>query len=222
MQLSNKKIIVTGGPTREWIDPVRYITNASSGKMGIAIADSAYHRGGEVVFIHGPIDASALSGKSYRCISVDSTADMLNAIMNEMTSNMVLIMAAAPSDYAPKNTSAVKIKKDSDNLTIEFKKNPDILKTIALIKKENAQYKDIVLIGFAAETHDVLQYGKNKLVEKELAMICINDVSRTDAGFGSDFNELTIVLKNEKIIHVHRMTKKEAADAIITVIQEEL
>lgn len=222
MQLDDKKVIVTGGPTREWIDPVRYISNASSGKMGIAIADAAYKQCKELVFIHGPIDMSLISRKPYRCVGVESTVDMLEAIKQELSPNMVLIMAAAPADYKPVAKSPVKIKKTNENLTIELQRNPDILKTIAQIKKEKNDFKDIVLIGFAAETTDVIAYGKTKLVEKELAMICINDVSRSDTGFGSDFNEVTVMLANGKIILLHKMTKEEIAEHIIAIIIKEL
>jgi len=222
MQLQDKKIIVTGGPTREWIDPVRYISNASSGKMGIAIADAAYKQCKELVFIHGPIDGSLISGKPYRCKGVESTVDMLEAIKQELSPNMVLIMAAAPADYKPVTKSPTKIKKTNENLTIELQRNPDILKTIASIKKQQQEFNNIVLIGFAAETTDVIAYGKTKLVEKELAMICINDVSRSDTGFGSDFNEVTVMLANGMIINLHRMTKKEVAEGIINIIINEL
>lgn len=222
MQLNDKKVIVTGGPTREWIDPVRYISNASSGKMGIALADAAYKKCRELVFVHGPIDASLVDKKPYRCIGVESTVDMLLAIKKELSPACILIMAAAPADYKPITKSPVKIKKTTENLTIELQRNPDILKTIAKMKKENNELKDVVLIGFAAETTDVIAYGKTKLVEKELSMICINDVSRTDTGFGSDFNEVTVMLTNGNIIDLHKMTKNEVAEGIINIIINEL
>ncbi|MGQ9844239.1 MAG: phosphopantothenoylcysteine decarboxylase domain-containing protein [Spirochaetota bacterium] len=220
MQLHDKKVIVTGGPTREWIDPVRYISNASSGKMGIAIADAAYNKCKELIFIHGPVDASLLAGKQYRCVSVESTCDMLNAITQELSPNLVLIMAAAPADYTPITKSPIKIKKTNDNLVIELKRNPDILKTIAKIKKENTKYNDMTLIGFAAETTDVIEYGKRKLIEKELAMICINDVSRTDTGFASNFNEMTIMLANGTMINLNKKMKNDIAKHIINIIEE--
>lgn len=220
MQLDDKKVIVTGGPTREWIDPVRYISNASSGKMGIAIADAAYNHCKDLIFIHGPIDASLLAGKQYRCVGVESTCDMLKAITRELSPNLVLIMAAAPADFIPVTKSPIKIKKTNDNLVIELKRNPDILKTIAKMKKENRNYSGITLIGFAAETTNVTEYGRRKLVEKELAMICINDVSRTDTGFASDFNEMTIMLANGKMINLNKKTKDDIAKHIINIIEE--
>ena len=222
MQLNDKKIIVTGGPTREWIDPVRYISNASSGKMGIAIADAAYPRCNELVFIHGPIDTSLVSNKQYRCIGVESIVDMLNAITQELSPNCILIMAAAPADYRPLTKSPVKIKKSNEILTIELQRNPDILKTIAQFKKDNSTYSNITLIGFAAETTDVIQYGKHKLIEKELAMICINDVSKAETGFGSDYNEVTVMLADGQIIELHKMTKKEIAENILHIIGDKL
>ncbi len=218
MQLNDKKVIVTGGPTREWLDPVRYISNASSGKMGIAIADAAYTQCKELVFIHGPIDGSLVAGKPYRCIAVESTIDMLEAIKQELSPDVILIMAAAPADYKPVTKSPVKIKKSNENLTIELQRNPDILKTIAQIKKEENKFNNIVLIGFAAETTDVIAYGKTKLVEKELAMICINDVSRSDTGFGSDYNEVTVMLADGTVKELHKMTKKDVAENILKII----
>ncbi|MCX8122701.1 MAG: phosphopantothenoylcysteine decarboxylase [Spirochaetes bacterium] len=222
MQLNDKKVIVTGGPTREWIDPVRYISNASSGKMGIAIADAAYKKCKELIFIHGPIDASLIAAKTYRCIGVESTVDMLEAVQNELSPGCILIMAAAPADYKPVTKSPVKIKKTNENLTIELQRNPDILKTIAKLKKDKSEFKDVVLIGFAAETTDVIAYGKAKLIEKELSMICINDVSRNDTGFGSDYNEVTVMLANGSVFDLHKMTKKEVAEGIINIIINEL
>ncbi|HQQ50160.1 MAG TPA: phosphopantothenoylcysteine decarboxylase [Spirochaetota bacterium] len=219
MRLENKKIIVSGGPTREWIDPVRYISNASSGKMGVAIADAAYNRCINTVFIHGPVEHSIIANKPYQCIGVETTVDMLEAIQQELSPNTILIMAAAPADYAPVHKSPVKIKKNNDTLTITLKRNPDILKSIANMRKENKQLSDVTLIGFAAETTNIMQYGKTKLVEKELAMICINDVSGTDSGFGSDYNEVTIMLANEETIHLHKMTKKEVAENILQIIE---
>ncbi|MCP4726331.1 MAG: phosphopantothenoylcysteine decarboxylase, partial [bacterium] len=101
MPLKNKKVIVAGGPTREWLDPVRFISNSSSGKMGIAIADEAVKRAGEVVFIHGPIDNTLLKDKHFRIVPIETTADLLNSVLNEITNNSVLVMAAAPADYTP-------------------------------------------------------------------------------------------------------------------------
>ena len=110
MSLKNKKIIVTGGPTREWIDPVRFISNASSGKMGIALADAAAPKAKETIFIHGPIDQSLLKHKSYKNISIETTEELLNAVMSAIGPETVLIMAAAPADYKPEEKSQTKIK----------------------------------------------------------------------------------------------------------------
>ncbi len=222
MQLNDKKVIVTGGPTREWIDPVRYISNASSGKMGIAIADAFYNKCKEVVFVHGPIATSLVSHKQYRCIAVETTVDMLNAITQELSPNCIGIMAAAPADYRPMTKSPVKIKKTSETITIELQRNPDILKTIAQLKKDRSEYSTITLIGFAAETTDVIQYGKKKLIEKELAMICINDVSSAEIGFSSDYNEVTVMIADGQIIELHKMKKNEIAESILHIIEEKL
>ncbi len=116
MLLRERKVIVTGGPTREWLDPVRFISNPSSGKMGLAIADEGFKRTRETVFIHGPIEQSLLSNKRYRCVPVETTAEMLSAVRNEIVLNSVLIMAAAPADYSPAKRSDQKIKKSERQL----------------------------------------------------------------------------------------------------------
>ncbi|MCU0821041.1 MAG: phosphopantothenoylcysteine decarboxylase [Spirochaetes bacterium] len=224
MLLNDKKIIVTGGPTREWIDPVRYISNASSGKMGIAIADMAARRGWAVVFIHGPIDATLIKNKKYRTVSVESTSDLLDAVISELTPDTVLIMAAAPADYAPLKKSETKIKKEAENdeLTLRLKKNPDILKHVADKRRNDASLKNIFVAGFAAETNNIEEYALKKLKEKNLDMICLNDVSRTDAGFSKDTNVITIFTRGGERIALPLLKKDEAASEILNKIEAEL
>lgn len=224
MSLISKRIIVTGGPTREWIDPVRYISNASSGKMGIAIADEAAKRGKETVFIHGPINTSLLDKKKYRTVSVESTADLLQAVMSELTPDIVLIMAAAPADYTPLKKSETKIKKgaENDELILRLKKNPDILKHVARKREKDRSLKDIFVVGFAAETNNVEEYALKKLKEKNLDMICLNDVSRTDAGFSKDTNVITIFTTGGERIELPLLLKEEAAAKILDKIETEL
>ncbi len=224
MSLKDRKIIVTGGPTREWIDPVRYISNASSGKMGIAIADIAAKRGRETVFIHGPISASLLAKTKYRTVPVESTADLLNAVINELTPDTVLIMAAAPADYAPLKKSEIKIKKgaENDELTLRLKKNPDILKHVAEKREDDPALRNIFVVGFAAETNNIEEYALKKLKEKNLDMICLNDVSRTDAGFSADTNVITIFTRNRERLELPLLLKENAAAAILDKIESEL
>jgi len=224
MLLKNKKIIVTGGPTREWIDPVRYISNASSGKMGIAIADEAVKRGREAVFIHGPINTTLLENKTYRTVPVESTADLLEAVLKELTPDTVLIMAAAPADYAPVKKSETKIKKgaENDDLTLKLKKNPDILKHVAGKKEKDQSLKNIFVAGFAAETNNIEEYALKKLKEKNLDMICLNDVSRTGAGFAADTNIIIIFTRNGERIELPLLLKDEAAAKILDKIEDVL
>jgi phosphopantothenoylcysteine decarboxylase/phosphopantothenate--cysteine ligase len=124
MSLKDRKLIVTGGPTREWLDPVRFISNPSTGKMGAAIADEGLKRCREVVFIHGPIDSSLYEGKPYRSVAVDSTDEMLSAVLSELTEDSVLVMAAAPADYRAMERSKEKIKKEGEEILLALRKTP--------------------------------------------------------------------------------------------------
>ncbi|MFH0974370.1 MAG: phosphopantothenoylcysteine decarboxylase [Spirochaetota bacterium] len=230
MPLKNRKIIVTGGPTREWIDPVRYISNASSGKMGIALAEAAAARSKQTVFIHGPIDNSLLTDKRFRSVQVETTNDLLNAVINELTPDCIIIMAAAPADYRPAERSSTKIKKEdgNDELILKLTKNPDILKFIAEKKTRDASLSGIFVAGFAAETDNTENNALKKLIAKNLDMICLNDVTQKDAGFGTDTNLITIFIRNKKgndsanKIDLPLLTKPEAANRILNEIEGEL
>lgn len=218
MLLRDRKAIVTGGPTREWIDPVRFISNPSSGKMGVAIADECFKRVRETVFIHGPIDVSLLTLKKYRCVPVETTADMLEAVTKELEENVVLIMAAAPADYAPVARSDRKIKKGDTNLTIELKKTPDILKEVAALRRDG-RISDVFTVGFAAETNNIEEFALKKLSEKNLDMICLNDVSQKGAGFGSDTNIITIFARDGARKDLPMISKQEVAERIVDEIE---
>lgn len=221
MLLSERKIIVTGGPTREWIDPVRYISNESSGKMGAALAEAAAQICSRAVFIHGPIDPSLARGKKFSSAAVETTEDLLAAVLSELTDDSVLIMAAAPADYRPAFKNKDKIKKSGETLTIDLVKNPDILKIIAA-KKNSGEYKNLFTVGFAAETIDLENYAIGKLKSKDLDMICLNDVSRKDAGFRSDDNEITVFMRDGRRIPISLMSKSDAAKKILLMIEGEL
>jgi len=222
MTLKNKKIIVTGGPTREWIDPVRFISNASSGKMGIALADAAYKRAKETIFIHGPIDRSLLAGKTYKDIQIETTEELLNAVISSLGPGSVLIMSAAPADYRPLNRSGTKIKKTEDNLVITLTKNPDILKSVAEKKYSGTGLKDLFVVGFAAETDNTEKNALIKLKSKKLDMICLNDVTKPGAGFASDSNLITLFFKNGTKTELPLMSKSEASELILDYIEKEL
>jgi phosphopantothenoylcysteine decarboxylase/phosphopantothenate--cysteine ligase len=222
MPLKDRKVIVTGGPTVESLDPVRFISNRSTGKMGRALADETARRAGETVFVHGPMHESLLEDAGYRMVSVESTEDLLEAVRNELTPNAVLIMAAAPADYRPVERSARKIKKKSDEMTLRLVKNPDILKTVASIRQSNFSMKSVFLVGFAAETDDIEGYALGKLREKDLDMICVNDVGRRDAGFGVDTNIVTIFTKPGERIELPLLSKHDTAARILDIVEEGL
>lgn len=219
MPLKDRKVIVTGGPTREWLDPVRFISNPSSGRMGVAIAEEAVNRGAETVFIHGPISRELIDRAEYRCVGIQTTVELLDAVKKELTQNTVLIMAAAPADYTPVQKSDVKIKKTGDELTIHLKKNPDILKTIAAMKQANFSLKNIFMVGFAAETNDIEKYALGKLKEKDLDMICLNDVGQKDAGFSVDTNIITIFTRQGEKMELPLQSKQDVAARILDCVE---
>lgn len=221
MSLKGNKFIITGGPTREWFDPVRYISNASSGKMGISLADEANKISENTCFIHGPINEHLLKGKPYRCIQVETTNDMLSAVLNEIEDNSVLIMCAAPADYTPVEKSHTKIKKQDGNIFIEMKRTPDILKNVASLRKSQ-KLNNLFVAGFAAETSNTEEYALSKLSEKNLDMICLNDVSKEGAGFGCDTNIITLFTRSGLKIELPMLSKDKAAFEILQQIEKEL
>ena len=221
MLLRERKAIVTGGPTREWLDPVRFISNPSTGKMGVAIAEACFARARETVFIHGPIDTALLEGKKFRCASVETTEEMRAAVVGEIEENCVLIMAAAPADYTPAKRSATKIKKTGEMLVLEMKKNPDILKHVAAMKVEGS-VRNVFTVGFAAETDRIEEYALGKLRDKNLDMICLNDVSRRGAGFGADTNIVTIFHRDGSSIELPMISKREVAARLLDEIESRL
>ena len=203
-----KRILVTAGPTQEAIDAVRFLTNRSSGKMGICIAEAAQRRGAEVLLIHGPV-RQQLSGIAHR--PVQSTQEMLDTLQAHFADCDALIMAAAPCDFTALNYQKHKIKKqdDIDRITLELKKTPDILMTLAQEKK------DQVVVGFAAETQNVEGYAQEKLIRKNLDMIVANDVGQKDAGFDVDTNRVVIIKATGERVALPLAEKREIADRIL-------
>lgn len=201
LDLSNRHIIVTAGPTREWVDPFRFISNPSSGRMGIAIADAAYKLGAQVTLVHGHVESQLLDGKPYTLLFAGTTSRMKDVVLELLGADSVLIMAAAPADYTPVLMSDHKIKKQQGNLVIEFERTPDILLSVR-DKKEKDGYTELITIGFAAETNNIIEYAKDKLTRKGLDFICLNDISNAKAGFASTSNEIHIFSKKgeEKVI----------------------
>jgi phosphopantothenoylcysteine decarboxylase/phosphopantothenate--cysteine ligase len=204
----NKKILVTAGPTREPIDPVRYISNRSSGKMGYALAEAAVLRGGNVVLISGPTNLEPPAGL-YKFIPVETAREMQKAVLENFSWADVIIKAAAVADYRPKNYSTEKIKKRDGEMNLELVKNPDILQELG--EKKTTQ----VLIGFAAETEDLEENAAKKLNNKKLDFIVVNDVTQEGAGFGSDTNIVKIIHRDGRVEAFPRMSKKDVADIIL-------
>ena len=186
--LRGKTVIVTAGPTREAIDPVRFVGNRSSGKMGYALAGAARTRGANVVLISGPTELQPPAG--VELIRVTTAAEMRDAVVPRAARADVVIMAAAVADYAPVDVPQQKIHKGSDTLTLSLARTPDIL---AELGKEHAGGNRPLLIGFAAETTDVIATARRKQREKRVDLIVANDVSRADAGFEVDTNEVTLI-----------------------------
>lgn len=210
--LSGKKFVITSGPTIEKIDPVRFLSNHSSGKMGYSLAKAAAKRGADVVLISGP--TSLEKPKVKKVINIESTQDMFDAVKAEFDSCDVLIKAAAPADFKPKIYCEEKIKKDSeeDLCSLELDYNPDIAKYFGSIKK------DQILVGFAAESQNEIEYAKGKLKKKNLDMIVANNIKREGAGFKSDTNIASIIDADGKVNSLEKMTKEELAEEILNKI----
>ncbi len=202
------KVLITAGPTKEYIDPVRYITNRSSGKMGYALAEEAYKMGADVTLISGEVNiASELKNIEY----VVSAEDMYNSFLNHYNKADIIIMAAAVSDYTLTEVFNNKIKKNSDTLDLKLTKTKDILSYAGSNKKAGQ-----VVAGFAAETNNIEEYAKSKLEKKKADIIAANDVSRDDIGFNSDNNEMTLYFANGDIKHTGMQSKNEIAKIILT------
>lgn len=189
--LQGKRVLVTAGPTREKLDPVRHLSNPSSGKMGHALARVANRRGAEVTLVSGPTFLAKPLG--VKQIKVTTAQEMHQAVTEEFTQMDAVVMAAAVSDYRPKEAAAEKVKKSSDNNVLELERTEDILLLLGQLKK------DQVLIGFAAETENLLENAKEKLQQKNLDFIVANDLTVADAGFGSDTNEVAILWPGGKV-----------------------
>lgn len=205
--LLGKKIIVTAGPTREKIDPVRYITNYSSGKMGYAIAAEAVQTGAEVILISGPVSIQPPGG--VKLINVESAEEMYKAVMNEFDHADIVIKTAAVADYRPKNSYDQKMKKQPGDEVLELERTNDILLELGKRKKNQ------ILIGFAAETNNVADYAKAKLVKKNANMIVANNVTSEGAGFGTDTNIVTLFKKDGTMIELPMMSKQNVAIKIL-------
>lgn len=203
-----QKVLVTAGPTLEPIDPVRYITNRSTGKMGFAVAKMAKRRGAEVLLITGPNHLS-LPRRDIPIIEVKSALEMYEAVMDHFSDYHVIIKTAAVADFRPKEVATEKIKKMDDHYLLELEQNPDILKELGKRKG------DRVLVGFAAETSELMENAQAKLKEKNLDIIVANDVTQPGAGFAVDTNIVRIIDAEGRIKNLPLMSKEEVADIVL-------
>ena len=211
--LEGKKIIITAGPTVEAIDPVRYITNRSTGKMGYAIAKEACDRGAEVTLVSGPTKLEPPKNLK-KFIRIESAKDMYEAVINNLDENDVIIKSAAVADYKPKDYCDKKIKKSDDDLVIKLDRNKDIAYEIGKVKK------DKILVGFAAETNNLIENAKNKINKKNLDFIVANDLTKEGAGFGVDTNIVKIIDKDGAIEEYPIMKKNEVANVILDKVKD--
>jgi phosphopantothenoylcysteine decarboxylase/phosphopantothenate--cysteine ligase len=205
---AGRTILVTAGPTREEIDPVRFLSNYSSGKMGYAIAAAAASRGANVILVSGPVNLAAPKGVRRVCVS--SAQEMFKAVMKEAESADIVIKAAAVADFRPVVRGAQKAKKgDCESMSLELQRNPDILAELG------RQKGDRFLVGFAAETEDLLTHAREKLQKKNLDMIIANDVTREGAGFDKDTNIVRILFADGEVEDLPQMSKAEVAECML-------
>ena len=210
--LNGKKVLISAGPTIAPIDPVRYITNRSTGKMGYAIAEEARDRGAEVVLVSGPTNLNP--PKNVRVINIKTNEEMKNEIYDNFEWADIVIKSAAVADYKPKEYSEEKIKKGEGDLNLCLTRDNDILKSLGDMKTHQ------ILVGFAAESNDVLKNAEKKLKNKNLDFIVANDITASDTGFGSEDNKVVILSKNNEKLELDKMSKKEVASNIFDMILE--
>ena len=211
--LKGKRVLVTAGPTKEFIDPFRCLTNPSTGKMGISIANECTRRGAEVILVSS-VDNDSISN-NVKKVKITSTNDMFEAVKNNFKDCDFIIKAAAVSDYTPVRVFDKKVKKQDGNLSIEFKRTQDILKYVGDNKSDNQK-----VIGFAAETNNLIEYAKEKIIKKNLDYIVANDISKKDIGFGSEDNEVYIIDKHDNIKKIDKNSKINVAKAIVDEISK--
>ncbi|WP_421384516.1 bifunctional phosphopantothenoylcysteine decarboxylase/phosphopantothenate--cysteine ligase CoaBC [Bacillus salacetis] len=212
LTLKGKKIVVTAGPTREKIDPVRFFSNRSTGKMGFALAGEAAKLGADVTLVSGPVSLQVPQG--IKLITVESAEEMYNEVLAHYDSADIVIKSAAVADYRPKVTSEKKMKKQETDLVVEFERTKDILKTLGEKKKNQ------FLVGFAAETNDVEKYAADKLRKKNADMIIANNITMEGAGFAGDTNIVTLFKKDNTKKELPLLSKAETAKEILHEIQQ--
>lgn len=211
--LQGRRVVVSAGPTREAVDPVRFISNRSSGKMGVAVAAAAWRRGAEVVLIAGPLATKAPVGPRLR--TVETTEDMLAAVRDEIRRADVLVMAAAPADFRASVVAPSKVKKDAAPKHIPLQATPDILRETIPDRPPG-----LISVGFALETDDVLKHGAAKLESKNLDLIVTNDATEAGAGFAVDTNRVIMLRRDGIRVDLPLMTKSDVADSILDQVVE--
>jgi phosphopantothenoylcysteine decarboxylase / phosphopantothenate---cysteine ligase len=208
--LAGEKVLVTAGPTRENVDPVRYLTNRSSGKMGYAVAEAAARRGAHVILVSGPTSLEAPTGVER--VDVESADEMHRAVLEKVAGCSIAIFAAAVADYRPASPNARKIKRDSESITIALEPTPDILASVARNKGER------LIVGFAAETDHVAENARKKLATKNADLMVANDITAEGAGFDHDTNVVTLFARDGRDLALPRMSKSEVAQHILDEI----
>lgn len=211
-KLSGKRIVVTAGPTREPLDPVRYLSNHSTGKQGVALAEAAWRRGADVIVVHGPMSAAVPAGVTAK--AVETTQDMAEAVASEIGAADVFVMAAAPADFRAASISGAKMKKSGTAPTLALAETPDILVSTASQRKAG-----IIVVGFALETDDLEANAQKKLAAKGLHFIVANNAREAGAGFGYDTNRVTIIPRDGAAEALELMSKRDTADAILDRIE---
>ena len=215
-ELKGKAAMITAGPTYEALDPVRFIGNYSSGKMGIALAEEMYKRGAAVKLICGPVSIKT-SYKGIETINVTSAEEMYDAAIKDFDKIDIAVMAAAVADYTPQHSAPEKIKKSDEHFQLNLKKTKDILKSLGSIKNENQ-----LVVGFALETENEVENAQKKLVAKNADIIVLNTLKDEQAGFGKDTNKITVFSKDGEIQHFDAKSKSEVAKDIVNLIEKKL
>jgi len=205
------RVLVTAGPTRESLDPVRYISNRSTGRMGYAVAQAAAARGARVTLVTGPVSLLPLSGVD--TVAVETTQEMYDAVLARLPDNDVIIKAAAPADFRLEVVADKKIKKDGQDLTITLQPTPDIAAAVGAAKGAK------ILVAFAAETHDVIDYARRKIVAKNADLIVCNDVTAEGAGFEVETNVVTLLYPDGRREALPLMQKSEVAERILDAVR---
>ncbi|MFX3674158.1 MAG: bifunctional phosphopantothenoylcysteine decarboxylase/phosphopantothenate--cysteine ligase CoaBC [Paenisporosarcina sp.] len=212
LPLKGQRVVISAGPTRERIDPVRFLTNFSSGKMGYALAEAAVKLGAETILVSGPVSLPKPNG--VKLIEVESAEDMLQAVLANFDEAQIVIKTAAVADYRPKHIHEQKMKKQDGDSVLDLERTTDILWTLGQQKKHQ------LLIGFAAETNDIERYAKDKLKKKNADYIVANDVTQPGSGFGTDTNTVVVIGKNDYERHFSNMSKKALALELLETILE--